>query len=62
MTRYGGALRRSTGLMLLFILSACGKQDDLPAPPKADTSVSASIITAHYTVPARQRLPAPGMM
>jgi hypothetical protein len=57
---------RAIGLALLCMLSACGKQRDLPgspsAPPKPVTSLGASIITAQYVLPGRQRVPAPGMM
>lgn len=63
--RSAGCKKPFLGAALLLVLSACGKQQELPPPPKSPprpvTSMGA-ISTADFVVPARPVLPLPGPM
>jgi hypothetical protein len=60
-----GSRNMLLAVALLLLLPACGRQQDLPTPPKAPprpVTFVGTLSTADYIVPARPALPQPGEM
>jgi hypothetical protein len=73
MSEHGGWLQKFSagckkslpGAVLLLALNACGRQQNLPAPPKAPprpVTSAGMIVPAQFVLPARPVPPSPGEM